>query len=428
MIRKVLLSVLLAVLFSLLPALFRELSQHAIPYYPSTNSSDYATHKIMVKRGFENPESLFTLSIPFYDNGIGREINLLLISSYVIVEGHYFDGALKATLLDAQDMQQSVKNFLDDENVFNLWPLKDKATAKVESKLLGSAKCIAQGPPLPHNHNTEKFPLHGVTARLVKEGHVQIAGVLHEPLRESVELFNLYYDKNKRPVLSEMEIKWAGCVPMEEGNFIGDDLAFDSKGQALYVTNVQPSLSHPLFSVYYAIKGKFGMNVGSILKWNLKEDKFSTVPSSESVGPNGVALIDDEIYFAEVYTGNLCRIRGGKQECIKLGKYFLDGIHKLSDGTLLVVAIHNTITAVACLFTDFLGHSPFCQAKWDIFHIDPSKESIKDGKTLPMTVIAKMNLPSDKHLKHGMTSSVVKVGNCYFFGSPISDRIAIFCE
>ena len=255
----------------------------------------------------------------------------------------------------------------------------------------------------------EQFSAHGLNLKTVEDG-LHLLYVVHHGFRESVEIFEI--DTRYQGAVSVSPIPgftWIGCVVAPEGMTLNSVSPLPHGGFVATVPFVPPEGGE--FS-----PADIGGDAifGVVLEWH-PEDGWSTVPGSESSGPNGIeASRDGEWLYVNLWSaGQVLRLSRGREpvekEIVDLG-FFPDNIRWQADGSLLTAghsaeSIPRILECLETLCDDMGTHTA---------RVDPD--------TLAVTHV--VDAPANEHFFTG--TAALDVGGEIWMGSMRGERIARF--
>ena len=151
--------------------------------------------------------------------------------------------------------------------------------------------------PINPNEN-ERFSAHGLNLLTVEDGLHHLY-VVHHGFRESVEVFEIDARPQGAGSASAVPgLTWIGCVVAPEGMTLNSVSPLPHGGFVATVPFVPPEGGE--FS-----PADIGVDalIGVVLEWH-PDDGWSTVPESESAGPNGIeASPDGEWLYVNLWSG-----------------------------------------------------------------------------------------------------------------------------
>lgn len=260
--------------------------------------------------------------------------------------------------------------------------------------------------PINPNEN-ERFSAHGLNLLTVDDGLHHLY-VVHHGFRESVEIFEIDA-RQQGAEFAIPDLTWIGCVVAPDGMTLNSVSMLPHGGFVATVPFVPPEGGE--FSP--ADIGGADL-VGVVLEWH-PEDGWSTVPESESSGPNGIeASPDGEWLYVNLWSaGQVMKLSRGRtpveKETVDLG-FFPDNIRWQTDGSLLSAghSAANIPRILECLETlcdDMRTHTA---------RVDPD--------TLAVTHV--VDVPVNEHFFTG--TAALDVGDEIWMGSVRGERVARF--
>ena len=262
--------------------------------------------------------------------------------------------------------------------------------------------------PINPNEN-ERFSAHGLNLLTVEDGLHHLY-VVHHGFRESVEVFEI--DARPQGAGSAPAVPgltWIGCVVAPAGMTLNSVSPLPHGGFVATVPFVPPEGGE--FS-----PADIGIDdlVGVVLEWH-PDDGWSTVPESESSGPNGIeASPDGEWLYVNLWSaGQVLRLSRGREpvekETVDLG-FFPDNIRWQADGSLLTAghSAESIPRILECLeaLCDDMGTNTA--------RVDP--------ETLAVEHV--VDVPANEHFFTGTVA--LDVGGEIWMGSMRGERIARF--
>ena len=262
--------------------------------------------------------------------------------------------------------------------------------------------------PIDPNEN-ELFSAHGLNLITVDDGLHHLY-VVHHGFRESVEIFEIDARAQGGGAAPAVPgLTWIGCVVAPEGMTLNSVSPLPHGGWVATVPFVPPE------------GGEFSpADIGSaaifgvVLEWH-PEDGWSTVPESESSGPNGIeASPDGEWLYVNLWSaGQVMRLSRGREpvekQTVDLG-FFPDNIRWQADGSLLSAGhsadgIPRILECLETLCDDMRTHTA---------RVDPDTLAIEHV----------VDVPVNEHFFTG--TAALDVGDEIWMGSVRGERIARF--
>lgn len=242
-----------------------------------------------------------------------------------------------------------------------------------------------------------QFSPHGIAARAVGGGRVELAVVSHAP-REAIEFFVLQREGGV------LRASWRGCAPFPP-DATGNDVAF-GEGSTRYATRYQSSRSQPRIAIDSVLAG-LGMDTGAVFR--VEAGAWETLPESGGASPNGVAVsrATGEVFFAQTGTGLVTVLRDGTAVDIPIGGN-PDNLANSESNQILAVTHTDGIAFLRCA----LGGLP-CRTGWSLYEIEPE------------TLAVRLLLVGDGDAV-GAVTSVAQHRERYFFGAVFDDRIGLW--
>lgn len=262
--------------------------------------------------------------------------------------------------------------------------------------------------PIDPNEN-ERFSAHGLNLITVDDGLHHLY-VVHHGFRESVEIFEIdarAQGAGAAPAIPGLT--WIGCVVAPEGMTLNSVSPLPHGGWVATVPFVPPG------------GGEFSpADIGSaaifgvVLEWH-PEDGWSTVPESESSGPNGIeASPDGEWLYVNLWSaGQVMRLSRGREpvekQTVDLG-FFPDNIRWQADGSLLSAghsaeSIPRILECLETLCDDMRTHTA---------RVDPDTLAVEHV----------VDVPVNEHFFTG--TAALDVGGEIWMGSVRGERVARF--
>ena len=261
--------------------------------------------------------------------------------------------------------------------------------------------------PIDPNEN-EQFSAHGLNLLTVDDGLHHLY-VVHHGFRESVEIFEIDARAGAGSASPIPGLTWIGCVIAPEGMSLNSVSLLPHGGFVVTVPFVPPEGGE--FS-----PADIGGDAifGVVLEWH-PEDGWSTVPESESSGPNGIeASPDGEWLYVNLWSaGQVMRLSRGREpvqkEIVDLG-FFPDNIRWQADGSLLTAghsaeSIPRILECLETLCDDMRTHTA---------RVDPDTLAVEHV----------VDAPANEHFFTG--TAALEVGGEIWMGSMRGDRIARF--
>ena len=255
----------------------------------------------------------------------------------------------------------------------------------------------------------EKFSAHGLNLKTVEDG-LHLLYVVHHGFRESVEIFEI--DTRYQGAVSVSSVPgltWIGCVIAPDGMGLNSVSPLPHGGFVATVPFVPPEGGTAEFTDISS-----GAVQGVVLEWH-PDHGWSTVPESESAGPNGIeASPDGEWLYVNVWmNGQVMRLSRGRtpveKQVVDLG-FFPDNIRWQADGSLLTAghSAENIPRVLECLET-------LCEEMGThAARVDPDTLAVEHV----------VEAPANAHFFTG--TAALDVGDEIWMGSMRGERIARF--
>ena len=253
----------------------------------------------------------------------------------------------------------------------------------------------------------ERFSAHGLNLRTVEEG-LHLLYVVHHGLRESIEFFEI--DTRYQGAISVSPIPgftWIGCVVAPDGMSLNSVSPLPHGGFVATVPFVPPEDA----TLNESDIGGADLR-GVVLEWH-PDGGWSTVPESESSGPNGIeASPDGEWLYVNLWSGGqVMRMSRGRtpveKQVVDLG-FFPDNIRWQADGSLLTAghsaeSIPRILECLETLCDDMGTHAA---------RVDPDTLAVEHV----------VDVPANEHFFTG--TAALDVGGEIWMGSMRGERIA----
>lgn len=251
----------------------------------------------------------------------------------------------------------------------------------------------------------DQFSAHGINVQPVEEGLYELY-VVHHGLRESVEIFEI--DTRYQGAVSVSSVPgftWIGCVIGPEGVTLNSVSPLPNGGFVVTAPFV-PGAANPQEGI------QEGQVTGAVFEWH-PTDGWSTVPGSESPGPNGIeASPNGEWLFVNLWSaGQVMRLSRGREPVEKrvadLG-FYPDNIRWQTDGSLLTAghgapSLSRVLECLRMKCDDMTSH---------VSRVDPD--------TLALDPL--VDVPANEHFF--TATAALQVNDEIWIGSMRGDRIA----
>jgi hypothetical protein len=416
----------------------------ALPYNP-------AEHLSMLT-GFRDPEDLVVIPIgkdgflPLQhhrepgDLSTSGHTSLVLASSMTLDSSQTNDTGIRAFFSYSVHEKEGDKKVVP----FVLWPRKEhyiKDNMNEGVPMFGERKC--KSAPIPSRTSKgQDLMVHGIGGRTLSKTTFLLAAVFHAP-RESVEYFvvELHGDPSKELREEDVTVRWEGCHLLEEGVRVGNDVDLSQDGEFVFVTNYMPSFTSKLKSMYYSVKGILDIPTGDILfrrlRYDSKEDSdWQTFRNFSAPNPNGILLLSHPengtryLFYAQSSVPRVCRIRlpekeqdwtttdnAVHQDCVYTKGYHVDNLHFDANRGVIVSGAHvGMVNLIGCLFFSYTNGYPYCPSRWGAVWVDPWSLTFYTNP-----------LPQENDIGAIASVAVDATNRCFYYGSLMSDRIAVYC-
>ena len=260
--------------------------------------------------------------------------------------------------------------------------------------------------PIDPNEN-EQFSAHGLNLRTIDDGLHHLY-VVHHGFRESVEIFEI--DARYKGAVSTLPIPgftWIGCVVAPEGMTLNSVSPLPHGGFVVTVPFVPPEQG----TLDVRAIGSRALQ-GVVLEWH-PGGGWSTVPESESSGPNGIEAspVGEWLYVNLWSAGQVMRLSRGRtpveKQIVDLW-FFPDNIRWQTDGSLLTAghsaeSIQRILECGGALCEDMGTH---------VARVDPDTLAVEHV----------VDAPANEHFFIG--TAALEVGGEIWMGSGRGERIA----
>jgi hypothetical protein len=239
--------------------------------------------------------------------------------------------------------------------------------------------------------DANSFGAHGIAVSREGGNNPLVLAVNHG--REAIEVFRLNTAGTKPA------IRWIGCVPMSEGNYINSVAVLPDGG--FVATKFYDTKAPGGFAAIFR-----GGTTGGVLEWQPKTG-IKVLPGTEVAGANGIEVSKNGkwIYVAAWGSQEIVRFSRGnglpQKKVVKVG-FAPDNLRWAPDGKLLVAG-QNIIRNPSGGFPSFKG--------WTVVKMDP--------ETLEFTEIAK----DDGSSPLQNVSSAIEVEGTLWLGVFMGDRV-----
>ncbi len=223
-------------------------------------------------------------------------------------------------------------------------------------------------PSCPGAPDIKSFGAHGIAISRDGGRNPMVLAVNHG--REAIEVFRLSTAGTKPA------IRWIGCVPMREGDYINSVALLRDVG--FVATKFYDTKAPGGFASIFA-----GGTTGGVLEWHANS-AIKALPGTEVAGANGIEVSKDEkwIYVAAWGAQEVVRFSRGdgplKKDVVKVG-FCPDNLRWAPDGKILVAG-QNMTPNPAGGFPRFKG--------WTVVKLDPETlkftEIVRDDGSSPL--------------------------------------------
>ncbi len=250
--------------------------------------------------------------------------------------------------------------------------------------------------------------------------HIKITGDDLSPLLEEASLLAVVnHEKRSRiefflifPIFVNLSdvikptIFWIGCATgPEETTYFNDVVVYDDSGSFYSTHQYDKNVGFN----YLFVMNLLRFNTGYVYKWT-KEEGFTIVPNSEGTWPNGIDMIEDNLYVNYRMNGSIAKFSNGKRTDLVLRTYLNGGPDNVTavDGELWIGGQNTDLGGIYCIDESIIQ----CPTPFFVMRAD------KD-----LNILEEYNF---EDVAYGSASVAYPHENKVFIGSYKSDRIAIF--
>ncbi len=257
----------------------------------------------------------------------------------------------------------------------------------------GSERC--PGPP------GREFSPHGIDLAYRDGGELQLLAVNHGA-RETIEFFEV--ELSSEPP----SLRWRGCVPVPEDEFLNDVAALSSGG--FVTSHMYDKHGRRLLGIGLgAWQAMLGVDTGYLMEWQPGEG-WAVVPNSHGPFPNGVAVsVDERFIFSNVYSaGEVRKIRRADGVIVQRVEVLRpDNSSWDETGSLLVVSHTAAMSEMSACMQEGLRS---CPIEFTVLRLDPETLSAS-------VVLTQAGAPM------GAGTVATQMGKSLYIGSFSGDRI-----
>ncbi len=222
----------------------------------------------------------------------------------------------------------------------------------------------------------------------------------------SIEFFLIFPDYVTFSYKTNPTLIWVGCTKApKENTYFNDVVIYDNKGSFFATHQYDKDLGF----YYLFFLNIFRFDTGHVYEWNSKVG-YSIVPKSAGTWPNGIEMIDDDLYVNYRTNGMISKFSNGIRNDLVL-RTFLNGgpDNVIAVGDELWIGGQNTdLGQLACIEETVLQ----CPTPFFVIHAD------KD-----LNIIEEYNF---EDVAFGGASVAYPFEDRVFVGAYKSDRIGIF--
>ena len=232
-----------------------------------------------------------------------------------------------------------------------------------------------------------------------------LAVVNHQKV-SSIEFFLIFPDYVTFSDKTNPTLIWVGCTKApKENTYFNDVVVYDNEGSFFATHQYDKDLGF----YYLFFLNIFRFNTGYVYEWN-SEDGYSIVPNSAGTWPNGIDMINDDLYVNYRTNGMISKFSNGIRNDLVL-RTFLNGgpDNVIAVGDELWIGGQNTdLGQLACIEETVLQ----CPTPFFVIHADKDLNILKEYNFADVSF--------------GGASVAYPFEDKIFVGAYKSDRIAIF--
>jgi hypothetical protein len=333
--------------------------------------------------GLQNPEDF--AGIP--------HSNSVVVSQFAglpeLNEGRVLVGKLSKLNLETHEIQDYEIQFLNNNGLG-----------------IGDEKCEPYKEFYPHGIDIyEDLKIKGNNLSPFLEEASLLAVVNHQK-RSSIEFFLIFPDFVNFSNQDEPTLFWVGCTQAPEVTTYFNDVVISDKDGSFYATH-QYDKDLGFYRLF--LLNIFKLNTGHVYRWSLKNG-YSIVPNSQGTWPNGIDMIDDDLYVNYRGNGKITKFSSNMRKDLILRTYLNGGPDNVTAvGDELWIGGQNTdLGGLNCIPEDVI------QCSMPFFIIRADRD---------LNILEEYNF---KDVAYGGASVAYPFEDKVFIGAYKSDRIAIF--
>ena len=222
----------------------------------------------------------------------------------------------------------------------------------------------------------------------------------------SIEFFLIFPDYVTFSDKTNPTLIWVGCTKApKENTYFNDVVIYDNKGSFFATHQYDKDLGF----YYLFFLNIFRFDTGHVYEWNSK-DGYSIVSNSSGTWPNGIEMINDDLYVNYRTNGMISKFSDGIRNDLVLRTFLKGGPDNvIAVGDELWIGGQNTdLGQLACIEETVLQ----CPTPFFIIHADKDLNIIKEYNFADVAF--------------GGASVAYPFEDKIFVGAYKSDRIAIF--
>ena len=333
--------------------------------------------------GLQNPEDF--AKIP--------HSNSLVVSQFAglpeLNEGRVLVGKLSKLNMETQEIKDYEVQFLNNNTLG-----------------IGDQTCEPYEEFYPHGIDIyEDLKIRGNNLSPFLEEASLLAVVNHQKI-SSIEFFLIFPDFVNFSNQDKPTLFWVGCTKAPEANTFFNDVVISDKSGSFYATH-QYDKDLGFYRLF--LLNIFKLNTGHVYKWSFK-DGYSIIPNSQGTWPNGIDMIDDDLYVNYRGNGKITKFSANTTKDLILRTYLNGGPDNVTAvGNELWIGGQNTdLGGLNCIPEDVI------QCPMPFFIVRADRD---------LNILEEYNF---QDVAYGGASVAYPFEDKIFIGAYKSDRIAIF--